>query len=240
MSPTLVGILGLLIMLAIFLTGRPVANVMILVGWIGFSSMISVKGGLNLLSRNIYETFSSYGLTTIPLFIIMGGTCFNSGIGKRLYATAYQFLGSTRGGLASGHGYRLYRLRGGTRVEPGNCCHHGHRGIAGNGKLHADADEAECRIGGLRRRNLGMIMPPSVVLIVYGILTEQSIVRCSVAGIIPAIVMTILFIITTLILLQAASRSGPPGCTSPGQSLTGMGDTVLVFILVMSGLFLDS
>lgn len=71
-----------------------------LVGFPGFSVMISFKGGLNLLSRTIYETFSSYGLTTIPLFILMGQIVYSSGIGRRLYDTAYRFLGSTRGKLA--------------------------------------------------------------------------------------------------------------------------------------------
>ena len=98
MSPTLIGIIGIIIMLAIFMTRMPVAYVMAMVGYAGFSIMISGKGGLNLLSRNIYETFSSYGLTTIPLFILMGQFAFNSGISRRLYDTAYTFLGSTRGG----------------------------------------------------------------------------------------------------------------------------------------------
>ena len=57
MSPTLIGSIGLIVMLAIFMTRMPVAYAMILVGWLGFSYMVSFKGGLNLLSRNIYETF---------------------------------------------------------------------------------------------------------------------------------------------------------------------------------------
>ncbi len=100
MNPTLIGIIGIVIMLAIFMTRMPVAYVMALVGFVGFSLMISPKGGLNLLSRNIYEVFSSYGLTTIPLFILMGQIAFNAGISRKLYDTAYKFLGNIRGGLA--------------------------------------------------------------------------------------------------------------------------------------------
>ena len=84
MSPTLIGTIGIVLMLAIFMTRMPVAYVMALVWFAGFSFMISLKGGLNLLSRNIYEAFSSYGLTTIPLFILMGQFAFNSGISRRL------------------------------------------------------------------------------------------------------------------------------------------------------------
>ncbi len=100
MNPTIVGVVGIAIMVLIFFSRMPVAYVMTMIGFLGFSFMISLKGGLNLLSRNIYEVFSSYGLTTIPLFILMGQLAFNSGISRRLYDTAYKFLGSTRGGLA--------------------------------------------------------------------------------------------------------------------------------------------
>ncbi len=100
MSPALIGTIGILIMLFLFMTRMPVAYVMALVGFAGFSYMVSGIGGLNLLSRTIYESFASYGLTTIPLFILMGQFAFNSGIGRRMYDTANKFLGSTRGGLA--------------------------------------------------------------------------------------------------------------------------------------------
>jgi TRAP-type mannitol/chloroaromatic compound transport system permease large subunit len=100
MDPTLIGIIGIIIMVAIFMTKMPVAYVMTLVGFVGFSIIISLKGGLNLLSRNFYGSFSSYDLTTIPLFILMGQIAFNSGISRKLYSTAYKFLGHTRGGLA--------------------------------------------------------------------------------------------------------------------------------------------
>ena len=100
MNPAVTGIIGIIIMVLIIFSRMPAACVMILIGFLGFSLMISFKGGLNLLSRNIYEVFSSYGLTTIPLFILMGQLAFNSGISSRLYDTAYKFLGSTRGELA--------------------------------------------------------------------------------------------------------------------------------------------
>ena len=96
MNPTLIGIIGIGVMIIVFLSRMPVAYVMIMIGFLGFSIMISDQAGLALLSRNIYEVFSSYGLTTIPLFVFMGQLAFNSGISRRLYATAYRFLGSTR------------------------------------------------------------------------------------------------------------------------------------------------
>ena len=84
MSPSTVGIIGILIMLVIFVTRMPVAYVMTLVGLGGFSYLISLEAGLNLLPRVFFDTFSSYELTTIPLFVLMGQLAFNSGISRRL------------------------------------------------------------------------------------------------------------------------------------------------------------
>ena len=135
MNPTLIGIIGIVVMLALFMTRMPVAYVMALVGYAGFSIMISPKGGLNLLSRNIYEAFSSYGLTTIPLFILMGQIAFNAGISRQLYDTAYKFLGSTRGGIGHGHRFSLYGFRRRMRIQSSYSCHNGHRGASGNATL---------------------------------------------------------------------------------------------------------
>ena len=239
MSPTLIGSIGLIVMLAIFMTRMPVAYAMILVGWLGFSYMVSFKGGLNLLSRNIYETFSSYGLTTIPLFILMGQLAFNAGIGRRLYDTAYKFLGSTRGGLAMATVTACTAFGAVCGSSPATAATMATVGLP-EMKRYNYADElssGSVASGG----GLGMIMPPSVVLIVYGILTEQSIGALFVAGIIPAIVMTILFIITVIIHCRLHPDQGPAGETftwrQKMKSLSGMGDTLAVFILVMGGLF---
>ena len=88
MSPTLIGIIGIVVMIIVFLSRMPVAYVMAMIGYLGFTIIISGQGGLALLSRNIYEVFSSYGLTTIPLFVFMGQLAFNAGISSRLYDTS--------------------------------------------------------------------------------------------------------------------------------------------------------
>ena len=239
MSPTLIGIIGIVLMLIIFMARMPVAYVMALVGFIGFSFMISLKGGLNLLSRNVYESFSSYGLTTIPLFVLMGQFAFNSGISRRLYDTAYKFLGSTRGGLAMATVAACTAFGAVCGSSPATAATMATVGLPEMKRYHY-ADElatgAVASGGGL-----GMIMPPSVVLIVYGVLTEQSIGALFVAGILPAIVMTILFIICIYVQCSIAPDQGPPGekftWKQKMASLSGMGDTLTVFVLVMGGLF---
>ncbi len=240
MNPTLIGIIGIALMLVIFMTRMPVAYVMALVGFLGFSYMVSLQGGLNLLSRNVYEAFSSYGLTTIPLFVLMGQFAFNSGISSRLYDTAYKFLGSTRGGLAMATVSACTAFGAVCGSSPATAATMATVGLP-EMKRYNYADElasgAVASGGGL-----GMIMPPSVVLIVYGVLTEQSIGALFVAGIIPAIVMTILFIICIYIQCRIAPEQGPPGekftWKQKMKSLSGMGDTLTVFLLVMGGLFI--
>ena len=240
MNPTLVGIIGILVMLAMFMTRMPVAYVMALVGYAGFSIMISGKGGLNLLSRNIYEAFSSYGLTTIPLFILMGQFAFNSGISRKLYDTAYKYFGSTRGGLAMATVSACTAFGAVCGSSPATAATMATVGLP-EMRRYEYADElatGSVASGG----GLGMIMPPSVVLIVYGVMTEQSIGALFVAGIFPAILITLLFILSIYIRCRLDPKQGPPGESFTWQekitALTGMGDTLIVFILVMGGLFI--
>jgi len=240
MSPTLIGLIGIVLMLMLFLSRMPVAYVMGIIGYLGFSIMISFKGGLNLLSRNIYDVFSSYGLTTIPLFILMGQLAFNSGISRRLYDTAYKYLGSTRGGLAMATVSACTAFGAVCGSSPATAATMATVGLPEMKRYnYADELATGCVASG---GGLGMIMPPSVVLIVYGILTEQSIGALFVAGIFPAILVTILFIVSIYIRCRFAPEQGPPGesfsVKAKLKSLLGMGETLIVFILVMGGLFI--
>jgi tripartite ATP-independent transporter DctM subunit len=240
MSSTLIGIIGIVVMIIVFLSRMPVAYVMAMIGYLGFTIMISGHGGLALLSRNIYEVFSSYGLTTIPLFVLMGQLAFNAGISSRLYDTGYKYLGSTRGGLAMATVSACTAFGAVCGSSPATAATMATVGLP-EMKRYNYADElatgAVASGGGL-----GMIMPPSVVLIVYGVLTEQSIGALFVAGIFPAILVTILFIISIYIICSRRPEQGPPGDSFTWKerlkALLGMGETLAVFILVMGGLFI--
>jgi len=240
MNPTLIGIIGIAVMVLVFLSRMPVAFVMAMIGYLGFSIMISEQGALSLLSRSVYDTFSSYGLTTIPLFIFMGQLAFNCGISRRLYDTGYKFLGSTRGGLAMATVSACTAFGAVCGSSPATAATMATVGLP-EMKRYKYADElatgAVASGGGL-----GMIMPPSIVLIVYGVLTEQSIGALFVAGIIPAILVTILFIISIYIRCRLNPQQGPAGEKFTWKekitSLFGMGETLIVFVLVMGGLFI--
>ena len=239
MSPTLIGIIGIVVMVLIFMSRMPVSYVMAMVGFVGFSTMISLKGGLNLLAKDYYENFSSYGLSTVPLFILMGQLAFNAGISSRLYDTAYKFLGSIRGGLAIASVTACTAFGAVCGSSAATAATMATVGLP-EMKRFDYADElaaGSVASGG----GLGMIMPPSVVLIVYGVLTEQSIGKLFVAGILPAILVTILFIIAIVIWCAFAPKQGPRGekfsWKERIKSLQGMGETLAVFALVMGGLF---
>lgn len=239
MNPTLIGIIGIVIMIIIFMSKMPVAYVMAMIGFVGFSMMISLKGGLNIISRDIYGVFSSYGLTTIPLFVLMGQLAFNSGISRRLYDTANAYLGNTRGGLAMATVSACTGFGAVCGSSPATAATMATVGLP-EMKRYGYADElatGSVASGG----GLGMIMPPSVVLIVYGVLTEQSIGKLFVAGILPAVLVTILFIITIYIWCTYAPELGPRGekftWKQKMASLTKLSETLIVFVIVMGGLF---
>jgi C4-dicarboxylate transporter DctM subunit len=240
MSPTFIGIIGIIIMILMFMTRMPVAFVMALVGFVGFSVMISFNAGLVLLSRNVYETFNSYDLTTIPLFILMGQLGFNSGISKRLYDAGYKFLGSIRGGLAMATVTACTAFGAVCGSSPATAATMATVGLPEMKRYNYDDELATGSVasGG----GIGMIMPPSVVLIIYGILTEQSIGALFVAGIFPALLVTLLFILCIYIRCRFNPEQGPPGekfsWPEKFKALLGLGETLIVFTLVIGGIFI--
>ena len=100
MSDVQIGILGLLVLLLVFPTGIELGFGMAIVGFVGFSAIVNTHAGTNMLAKDFFDVFSSYGFTVIPLFILMGQVAFNAGIARRLYQAAYRFMGHIPGGLA--------------------------------------------------------------------------------------------------------------------------------------------
>jgi tripartite ATP-independent transporter DctM subunit len=239
MSPTLIGVIGILVMVVVFFSRMPVAYVMTLVGFVGFSYLVSGTAGLKLLSRDFYSVYSSYGLTIIPLFILMGQFAFNAGISSRLYDSAYKFVGHYRGGLATATVCACTAFGAVCGSSPATAATMATVGLP-EMRRYGYGDElaaGSVASGG----GLGMLMPPSVVLIVYGILTEQSIGELFVAGVIPAVFMTAWFAVAVLVYCWLKPQQGPPGVrfglADRLASLKDTGETMAVFVLVMGGLF---
>jgi C4-dicarboxylate transporter DctM subunit len=239
MSPTTIGLLGTVLLVALFFTRMPVAYVMTLVGFLGYGYIRGFHAGLNLLSRDIYDVFSSYGLIVIPMFVFMGQLAFNAGIGRKLYDCAYAFLGNIRGGLAMATVAACCAFGTVSGSSPGTAATFAVVGLPemkryGYGNRLSSGAVAS---GG----GIGMLMPPSVVMIIYGILTEQSIGKLFVAGILPAIYISVLFIVAIYLYATMSPAESPRGEKfSWGQkfrSLSKLADTLVVFAVVMGGLF---
>ncbi len=240
MSPTMIGLLGLAALVVLIFSRIPVGYLMAIIGLAGFSLIVSPDAALSLAARDFFSTFGSYNLTVIPLFVLMGQVAFHSGISARLFDAAYKFIGHLPGGLAI--------------ATIGACA--GFAAICGSTNATA-ATMASVTLPEMKRYNykpelatgvvaaggsLGILIPPSVIFIVYGIQTEQSIGKLFISGILPGILLTFLFIAAILIWTTLKPELGPRGpkttFSEKIESLSGLVETLLIFILVMGGLFL--
>ena len=239
MSPIQVGLVGCVLLLVLLVGSLPVAFAMAVTGVIGFAVVVTPHAACSMLTVDMFETLSSYSLTVIPLFILMGQVSFHSGISRRLYETAYHWFGMMHGGLAM--------------ATVGACA--GFGAICGSGPATA-ATMAAVALPEMKRYNydmelasgtvaaggsLGMLIPPSVVFIVYGIMTEQSIGKLFLAGIVPGILIALLFCITIYIHCRLRPHLGPPAKNITWRmrfkSLIGISETVVLFVVVIGGMF---
>ena len=241
MSLTLIGIIGIIILLAVlFFLGMPVGFTMGIVGFCGFWYVISFQAAINMVGNDIWSTFSNYGLTVIPLFIFLGYLAFNSGIADRLYNTAYKWFGHWRGGLAIATigADELFAAICGSNTATAATM--GKVALPQMQKYKYDNMLSSGTIvtGG----TLGTVMPPSVVLIVIGLQTEQSIIKLFLGGILPAIILGALFVLTIFVICRINPSYGPAGPKTDFKdkirSLTGVIEAVVIFVLVIGGLYI--
>jgi C4-dicarboxylate transporter DctM subunit len=241
MDPALIGIIGILtLVVVLFFVGMPVGFAMAIVGFCGFSYIVSFPAAANMIGADIWSTFSSYGLTVVPLFIFMGYLAFNAGIAERLYDTAYKWMGHWRGGLAIATigADELFAAICGSNTATAATM--GAVALPQMKKYNYDTRLSSGTVvtGG----TLGTVMPPSVVLIIIGLQTEQSIVKLFLAGILPALVLGLLFVATISLLCKLYPQYGPAGprfsLTEKIKSLIGVTEAVTVFVLVIGGLYL--
>jgi C4-dicarboxylate transporter DctM subunit len=241
MDLVLIGIIGIIVLvLALFFLGMPVGFAMAVVGFCGFTYVVTFKAALNMVSTDLWIIFSKYGLTVIPLFVFMGYLAFNAGIAERLYRAAYKWVGHWSGGLAIATigADELFAAICGSNTATAATM--GAIALPQMKKYNYDTRLSSGTVvtGG----TLGTVMPPSVVIIVIGLQTEQSIARLFLGGILPAILLGILFVLTILFLCRLNPDFGPPGpktsFTEKVKSLTGVIEAVAIFVLVIGGLFI--
>jgi C4-dicarboxylate transporter DctM subunit len=238
MSEVTIGIIGLVAVLALFLTGIELGFGMALIGFLGFSYIVSTKAALNLLAKDVFDVFANYGFTVVPLFVLMGQIAFNAGIAKRLYDTGYKFIGHIPGGLAmaTAAGAAAFGTVTGSAIATaatfGSVAYpemerYGYSKSLSTGII---------AVGG----TLGSLIPPSVTLIVYGIITETSIGKLFLAATIPGLIITTLFIFIIYGMCKINPSMGPKGERSTwkerGKSLKEVIWVLIIFVIVTGGM----
>ena len=191
MNEITVCIVVLLVLLGLFLTGIELAFAMAIMGVVGFTYMKSFGTAVDMLANDYFDALSSYGFTVIPLFVLMGQIAFNAGIAKRLYDSAHKFVGHIPGGLA------IATVAGAT-VFKAIC-----GSVAATAATFASVAVPEMDRFGYSRKlstgivavagTLGVLLPPSVTLIVFGIVTQLSIGNLFMAGIVPGLLIALFF-----------------------------------------------
>lgn len=191
MSDVAIGTYGIILLLVLFLTGLEMAYCMILVGFLGFTFLMSFSAASNLVIKDFFDNFTTYSYTVIPLFMVMGEFASNSNIAKRLYLGAHKWFGHIPGGLAMTTvvGATAFKAMCGSSLAT--------VGTFSNlamPEMDRYGYKKELSAGTIASvSTLGMILPPCTVLIIYGLQVEQSIGRLFLAGIVPSLVIAALF-----------------------------------------------
>lgn len=234
---TLMG-LGLLFIL-LFL-GMPIGFGMAIIGFLGAIYMVNPEAGLTILGIFPYQYSASYYMAVVPLFVLMGEIAFRSGFGQDLYSTVHKFMAGLPGSLAM--------------ATVGACAFFG--AICGSSTATA-ATMASVALPEMRKfkynirlatgsiacgGTMGVLIPPSIIFVIYGLLTEQSIGKLFLAGFVPGLVEAFFYMSTIYILARLHPDWAPMGPKSTWkQKISGLKNIWLVFALflvVVGGIYL--
>ena len=241
MTPITIGLIGIGAVFFLLFLGMPIAFALMFVGFVGISSLVSMQAALPVVARTVYEVFSHYPYTVIPLFIIMGGFASNAGVTKELYQTFDKWL---------------RRLPGGLGVATIAACA-GFAALSGSSVATA-ATMGTVSLPEMRRFNysprlaagsiaaggtLGFLIPPSIGFVVYGMLTEQSIGKLLIAGVIPGLILALAYIaiiIFQVTLNPALAQTSPERVSFKEKifSLKGIWEPLIVFVVAIGGIYL--
>lgn len=239
MAPSVLAILILCLLFVMLAIGTPIGFAMGLSAFIGMLLLIDSGAALALLGQTAYETALSYNLSVIPMFVLMGYIAGEAGLNEALYRACNAWLGHRRGGLAL--------------ATIGACG--AFAAICGS-SLATAATMAQIALPEMRRYKysdklatgalaaggtIGILIPPSVVMVIYGLLTETSISALFLAGFLPGILTVAGFMLTISIVTRIDPTLGPPAKRTPMRerfvSLKGVWGSATLFLVVIGGLY---
>jgi C4-dicarboxylate transporter DctM subunit len=239
MSPETIGILSIVVLFVLLFARLPVAFVMLVLGMAGIAYLKGATAMFTLTGQTIYYTFASYSLVVVPLFTWMGYIGFHSGISEHLYDAAYKLVGSLKGGLMMATSMACAAfgaICGSTTATSATFAalalpemkKHGYnRGLAA----------ANVAASGI----LGVLIPPSVIFIVYSSITATSVAKLFIAGIFPGLLLMVLFMLATYVAVARHPGLAPPGPLFPWKDrikavAKGGIEVIIIFVAVIGGL----
>jgi len=239
MSPEIIGGIGIICMIILVLVRVPVALAMLGVGLVGFGVVTSPSGALQMLKDVPVDVLAKYDFSAIPLFVLMGVFAAHSGMAGKLFDATRTIFGGVRGSLgiagigssgifASISGSSLATASTMTRVALPEMEKYGYQPGFACGILAA---------GG----TLGIMIPPSIALLVYAILTQQSVGDMFIAGFMPGMLGMVMYSITVMIMVRWKPHLAPRGEKTSWKdkiiSLTGLIPFSFIFIIIIAGIF---
>ena len=239
MTPTTIGIIGLAFLFIFLILRMPVAIAMLVVGFIGTWVMNGTTPALTSLSGEAFEMVSFFELSVVPLFVLMGNLAGVSGMSKDLYEAAYKWFGHFRGGLASATivGCAGFAAMSGSSIAAAVTM--GRVALPEMKRFNYGDSLATGAVaaGG----TLGILIPPSTGMIIYAILTEQSIGKLFIAGVIPGLLLTSLFLVAIYIVTTLKPELGPAGQKSTLSekigSLKNAGTIIFIVAITIGGIY---
>jgi C4-dicarboxylate transporter DctM subunit len=239
MSPLTAGFIFLAILFVLMFAGLPIGVSMGLIGVIGYTFLRGFDSGIGILGPVTYSSFANYTFSCIPLFILMGEFCFHAGLSRDLYDAAHAWFGKMRGGLAM--------------ATVAGCA--GFAAICGSSMATA-ATMGAVALPEMRRYKygsslaagcvaaggtIGILIPPSIIMIIYGVLTATSVAKLFLAGFLPGILQAILFLIAIWYKCKRNPGLGPPGPASTIRekifAFKKVWMTFVLFLLIIGGLY---
>ena len=239
MTEATVGLLGILSLFVLLALRIPVAFVMFIVGFCGIWILDSFRAAKSLLASEAFTLASSPELVVIPLFILMGNVASQTGMSRKLYDAAYAIVGQFRGGLASATviGCGGFAALSGSSVASALTIGKVALGQMERFKYNPRLSTGVVAAGG----TLGILIPPSTGFVIYAILTEQSIGRLFLAGVLPGLLLLALFVATVMFICWLRPEYGPAGPKSSlnekMRSLLGAGPIVGIILLTIGGIY---
>jgi C4-dicarboxylate transporter, DctM subunit len=239
LDPWLTALVGFAALLALIALGWPIAFAMLVTGGLGSLGVLGWRATVATMGQTVSMTAMSYELSVVPMFILMGAFIVRSGEAMRLYRSCYALLGHFRGGLAMATiaacagfsalcGSSLATAAAMARVSMPEMRRYGYADSLATGTIAA---------GG----TLGILIPPSVLMVLYGIQTGTDIGKLFIAGVLPGMMGAALYVFTIAIVTWFRPEQGPPGERASwgerGRRLIGIAPTVLLFTVVIGGIY---